>query len=253
VVSLRPHRIARGVALRAELARHRGDGVYCPVCERSFDVFKDAPDVYGGLCWRCGSHARHRAQWLLFESRPELLGGIGSLLHLAPEWTLRRRLVGLSHVRYVTADLDQPGVDLVIDLTKADLPDASFDAVICSHVLEHIEDDAAAMRELCRITAPGGWCLVMVPLDVTRAHTYENPSITTPEERHRAFWRPDHVRLYAPDIEQRLHAAGFDCERIQPYAAFGEERCRRCAIASFEELWLCRPMAERVGDRSLNY
>jgi SAM-dependent methyltransferase len=241
VVSLRPQRIARGVALRAEMARHRGDSVYCPLCERGFDAFKDAPDVALGLCWRCGSHARHRAQWLFFQSRPELLRDIGSLLHLAPEWTLRRRLSGLGHVRYVTADLDQPGVDLHLDLTAADLPDASFEGVICSHVLEHIPDDAAAMRELCRITAPGGWCLVMVPLDLNREHTYEDPSITTPEARHRAFGRPDHVRMYAPDIELRLQAAGFAVERIQPYPAFGEERCRRCAIAAFEEVLLCRP------------
>jgi SAM-dependent methyltransferase len=240
------------MALRAELARHHGDVVYCPVCERSFDAFKDAPDVALGLCWRCGSHARHRAQWLFFQSRPELLGEIGSLLHLAPEWALRRRLSRLGHLRYVTADLDAPGVDVHLDLTAAAaLPDAAFDGVICSHVLEHIPDDATAMRELCRITAPGGWCLVMVPLDVSRAHTYEDPSITTPEERHRAFWRPDHVRLYAPDIEQRLRAAGFDCERIRPYVAFGEERCRRCAIAPFEELWLCRP-ARDGADASLS-
>jgi SAM-dependent methyltransferase len=241
VVSLRPHRIARGVALRAEMVRHRGDAVCCPLCGHGFAAFKDAPDVALGLCWRCGSHARHRAQWLLFEDRPQLLSDLGSLLHLAPEWALRRRLSELGHLRYVTADLDQPDVDLHLDLTAADVPDASFEGVICSHVLEHIPDDAAAMRELRRITAPGGWCLVMVPLDVGRAETYEDPSITAPDARHRAFWRPDHVRLYAPDIEQRLQAARFAVERIQPYAAFGEERCRRCAIAPFEELWLCRP------------
>jgi SAM-dependent methyltransferase len=241
VVSLRPRRIARSVALRAEVARHRGDAVHCPLCGRGFDAFKDAPDVALGLCWRCGSHGRHRAQWLLFQERPELLGGIGSLLHFAPEWTLRRRLSRIGHLRYVTADLDQPGVDLDIDLTAADVPDAAFDGVICSHVLEHIPDDGAAMRELCRITAPDGWCLVMVPIDLSRSETYEDATITSPAERHRAFWRPDHVRLYAPDIGRRLEAAGFACERIQPYAAFGSERCRRCAIAPFEELWLCRP------------
>jgi SAM-dependent methyltransferase len=194
-----------------------------------------------GLCWRCGSHGRHRAQWLLFEQRPELLGEIRSLLHFAPEWALRHRLSRLGHLRYVTADLDQPGVDLQLDLTATDLPDASFEGVICSHVLEHIDDDAAAMRELCRITAPGGWCLVMVPIDLHRDHTYEDSSITTPEARHRAFWRPDHVRLYAPDIAGRLEAAGFAYERIQPYAEFGSERCQRCGIAAFEEVWLCRP------------
>ena len=225
------------------MARHRGDAVYCPVCERGFSAFKPAPDAAFGLCWRCGSHARHRAQWLLFESRPELLGDSSSLLHIAPEWALRRRLSRLGHLRYVTADLEQPGVDLRLDLTDADLPDASFDGVICSHVLEHIDDDAAAMRELHRITAPSGWCLVMVPLDIHRAETYEDPAITTPEGRHRAFWRPDHVRLYARDIQARLEAAGFAVEAIDPFAAFGEQRCRRCEIEVFEQLWLCRPRA----------
>ena len=81
-------------------------------------------------------------------------------------------------------------VDLRLDITALDLPDASFDAVICSHVLEHVDDDAAAMRELARITAPGGWCLVMVPLDLERETTYEDPTITSPEARRRASGSP---------------------------------------------------------------
>ncbi len=104
----------------------------------------------------------------------------------------------------MTADLSQPGADLQLDLTALDLPDESFDAVICSHVLEHITDDAAAMRELRRVTAPGGWCLVMVPLDLSLGRTFEDPLIVEPSERERAFWQHDHVRLYAPDIGERL-------------------------------------------------
>ena len=129
--------------------------------------------------------------------------GIASLLHFAPEWALRRRLNALGHLRYVTADLQQPDVDLHLDITALDLPDDSFEAVICSHVLEHIPDDAAAMRELRRVTAPER----LVPGDGAAGprratQTYEDPSITDPEQRRRAFWRPDHVRVYAPDIEQ---------------------------------------------------
>jgi hypothetical protein len=44
-----------------------------------------------------------------------------------------------------------------------------------------------------------------------------------------------------------LQAAGFAVERVQPYAAFGEDRCRHCAIAPFEELWLCRPGRESAA------
>ena len=92
-------------------------------------------------------------------------------------------------LRYVTADLYHEDVDLQLDLTALDLPDDSFDAVLCSHVLEHVDDDAAAMRELARVTAPGGWCLVMVPLDLGAGRPTRIAAITTPEGRVAAFWQ----------------------------------------------------------------
>jgi SAM-dependent methyltransferase len=179
-------------------------------------------------------------QWLLFQRRPNLLGDARRLLHLAPEWCLRRRLSRLSHLTYVTADLIQDDVDLRLDITRLELADASFDAVICSHVLEHVEDDAGAMRELWRITAPGGWCLVMVPLDLGREQTLEDSTITSPEQRLQMFWQHDHVRLYAADIGDRLASAGFAVERIRARDEFGPELIERCRIGDAEDLWLCR-------------
>jgi SAM-dependent methyltransferase len=236
-----PTRVVRAARLRARVLQHRGDQVVCPLCRHSFDRFKDDWNRPNALCWRCGSHERHRAQWLLFERRPALIGNARSLLHFAPEWALRHRLQRIAGLRYVTADLHQPDVDLHIDITALDLADASFDAVICSHVLEHVTDDAAAMRELRRITAPRGWCLVMVPLDLSREGTYEDPSIVSPADRERAFWQRDHVRLYAPDIGVRLAGAGFEVERIRPAAEFGAEAVARCRIGEADHVWLCRP------------
>ena len=234
-------RIADAVRLRAATARHRGDAVTCPLCEHSFDAFKDDWNRGGALCWRCGSHERHRAQWLLLQRRPELLDGARSLLHFAPEWCIRRRLQALPDLRYVTADLDPAGVDLKLDVTDLDLADASFDAVLCSHVLEHVPDDGAAMRELRRVTAPGGFCLVMVPLALDRETTYEDPSITAPEDRERAFLQHDHVRLYAPDIEQRLQRAGFNVEVVDMLREVGPEQGARYGLLASDLAFLCRP------------
>jgi SAM-dependent methyltransferase len=220
--------------------RHHGDSVLCPVCGWSFTRFKDDWNRPNALCWRCGSHERHRAQWLLLERRPELLGQARSLLHFAPEWALSRRLRRIGALRYVTADLTQPDVDLRLDITALDLPAASFDAVLCSHVLEHVPDDAAAMRELRRIVVPGGWCLVMVPLDLGRDRTYEDPSIVAARDREQAFWQHDHVRLYAADIGDRLAGAGFQVERIRPTAEFGAQIVERCRIGEADDMWLCR-------------
>ena len=142
-------------------------------------------------------------------------------------------------LRYVTADLDPAGVDLQLDLTALALPDDAFEAVLCSHVLEHVPDDGAAMRELRRVTAPGGWCLVMVPLDVTRRETYEDPGVVAPEDREREFLQHDHVRLYAPDIADRLGAAGFAVEIVRP-DDLGAGAIQRAGLLAADWAFLCR-------------
>jgi SAM-dependent methyltransferase len=234
-------RVLDAVRVRAATARHRGSTVRCPVCERGFDRFKDDWNRPCALCWRCGSHERHRAQWLLLERRPELLDGARSLLHFSPEWCLRRRLQALPGLRYVTTDHDPaPGVDLHLDITALDLPDRAFDAIICSHVLEHVPDDRAAMRELRRVMAAGGFALVMVPLALHRDTTYEDPSITAPEERERAFLQRDHVRLYAPDIADRLRSAGFLVEIVDLHAELGPAAAARHGLLASDLIFLCR-------------
>ena len=234
-------RVLDTVRVRAATARHRGSAVHCPLCGHGFDRFKDDWNRPRALCWRCGSHERHRAQWLLLERRPELLAGARSLLHFSPEWCLRRKLGARPGLRYVTTDLDpSQDVDLRLDLTALDLRDRAFDAVICSHVLEHVPDDAAAMRELRRIMAPGGVALVMVPLALDRDATYEDPSITAPEERERAFLQRDHVRLYAPDVADRLRAAGFAVETVDLHAELGPAAAARHGLLASDLIYLCR-------------
>jgi SAM-dependent methyltransferase len=234
-------RIADAVRVRAATARHRGDAVTCPICEHGFDAFKDDWNRAGALCWRCGSHERHRAQWLLLQRRPELLRGARSLLHFSPEWCISRRLRATPGLRYVTADLDPAGVDLRLDVTALELPDDAFDAILCSHVLEHVADDTRAMAELRRVTAPGGFCLVMVPLALDRERTYEDPSVTAPDDRRREFLQHDHVRLYAPDIAGRLRDAGFDVEVVDMYAELGERAAARYRLLASDLAFVCRP------------
>lgn len=53
-----------------------------------------------------------------------------------------------------------PGVDAVMDLRALELPDASAGTALCLDTLEHCEDPPQACRELARVTAPGGICVI---------------------------------------------------------------------------------------------
>jgi SAM-dependent methyltransferase len=44
-----------------------------------------------------------------------------------------------------------------------EVPDDSLDVIICNNVLEHLDERPGLLRELYRITAPGGRCVINVP------------------------------------------------------------------------------------------
>ena len=160
-----------------------------------------APTRSAGAAARTSATARSRCCW---RQRPELLGGAASLLHFAPEWCFRFTPLPPG-LRYVTADLDPAKGDLALDIRALDLPDAAFGAIICSHVLEHVDRDRDALAELRRVVAPGGWVLLMVPQDLARAETLRGPGDRRPRTARRAaYWQHDHVRLYGRDFADRV-------------------------------------------------
>lgn len=163
------------------------------------------------LCPGCRSAERHRKMALILARKTPALERTQRILHIAPEPALRMWLSDLPTVEYVCADLLRGDVDLRLDITDMDLPDGSFDGVICSHVLEHVDDDIAAMREFGRVLRPGGWALLNVPHEPGREATYEDSSITTEAGRLAAFGQEDHVRIYGrDDFLNRVTKAGLE-------------------------------------------
>lgn len=231
-------------AVRAR--RHRGEAVECPCCESSFERFLPHRGRAYAKCPRCGALERHRALWLFLERETDLLHRGGSMLHVAPEYALLRRLRRVEGLRYLSGDLDSALADLELDLLDLPFAAESFDWLICNHVLEHVADDRRALAEIHRVLKPGGRAILMCPVDRRRATTLEDPSVTSPRERHRVFGQADHMRLYGRDYADRLAGAGFSvraerygesCEkreisrfglRREPDEAFGEEEVFVC-------------------------
>lgn len=211
-----PH--ARRAQLREAYNRltwslYAGRRFRCNCCNGRFRRFRSWVDDHATvrlMCPRCGSLGRQRVDWLYLTDRTELLKADRRLLHVAPELCFRRTLQGLPNISYLSADYDSATAMEQMDITAIQHPDASFDVVICNHVLEHVSDDLRAMREIFRVLRPGGWAMLQVPVQPDRDTTFEDPQITDPKERRRVFGQYDHVRAYGRDYPQRLRSQGFE-------------------------------------------
>ena len=216
---------------------YRGRGRECPVCGshyRRFMPYGYVTSREDALCPHCLSLERHRMIWLWLKESSNLFDGFPRLLHIAPEVSLMRHFK--RHYRdnknYITADLESPLADLHFDVQNIPLEDESMDVIICNHLLEHVEDDRRAMAELYRILKCGGWGIMLVPEERGRATTFEDDTITDPEERTRIFGQYDHRRIYGRDYDERLTTAGFRVKRIAYNELLSAEQRQRYAIGT---------------------
>jgi SAM-dependent methyltransferase len=218
-------------------ALNAGDAVECPVCEGRFRRFLPVLDRDNAQCPRCRTLERHRLLMLYLRRETDLFSGTPKrMLHVAPEWYLQQVFLRTPAIDYLSGDIASPIAMTRLDVTALEFPDASFDVILCSHVLEHVTDDHAAMRELRRVMKPGGWGIFEVPLDPARTETFEDWSATSPADRVRVFGQEDHVRLYGRNYPDLLRAAGFevdddytlDAAAIARFGLMPTERIRRC-------------------------
>lgn len=149
---------------------------------------------------------------------------------------------------------------LQADVLSLPFPDAAFDRVIVSEVLEHIPDDAGAIREVSRVLRPGGRVAVTVP-----RYGPERVCWALSQEYHDV--PGGHVRIYrASELRERLARSGLVCygrgyahALHSPYwwlkCAVGVNRDSRLVRAYHQMLvWdlTARPVLTRVADRVLN-
>ena len=218
---------------------------FCPLCKNEFKVFLPAGVVLrkNAECPHCNSLERHRMLALYLEKHTDLIKNIKPirLLHFAPEPVLSNIFNSLTNIDYYPVDFDPSikGIRDIIDIQKITYKDDFFDAIICFHVLEHIPDDHAAMKELFRCLKKEGVAYIDVPLDKTLDVTFENPEYNTPELRTQYYGQHDHVRKYGNDFIQKLQIAGFKVNIIYPNNDFQESEIDRYGLSKNNKMFLC--------------
>ena len=178
---------------------------------------------------------RHRLLWLYLTNETNFFTSKKKVLHMAPEQCFLSRFKKLNH-EYITADLDSPIADVKADIVNLPFNDNSFDVIFCNHVLEHIQDDTKAMKELFRVMKKGGMGVFQVPQDLNRDITFEDNSITDPKERAKIFGQYDHVRVYGRDYFDKLRSVGFKVEEVNYSQKISSELSSRYRLMEGELL-----------------
>jgi SAM-dependent methyltransferase len=237
---------------------HIGNKYICPFCNYSSKdlsvIGLDLPVLvekqvigggkrYGG-CYNCGSTDRERLIYIYLKYKKNILNDCKHMrvLHVAPEKNITLFLQKIDFEQYVCGDLFTKGYSYpqhVQNLNILNMPydENTFDLIICNHVLEHIQTDILAMKELQRVLKRGGQAILQVPISKNNFKTFEDSSITDPKQREKVFGQFDHVRIYGQDYTDRLKESGFKVNRINLYSEF-----MKFGLNEDEDIFICEKL-----------
>jgi SAM-dependent methyltransferase len=206
----------------------------CPLCGWSGPRF--APMYYvdsyrpDASCYGCTANERCRFIKAYMDRE---LGGMFA--------ESRRRVLDIGPVRYsraffpenvdyVSFDLYSPIAMVRGDLSQTPFADQSFEVWLCSHVLDLVPDDAAAMRELFRVLRPGGVGIL------DNAMHWDRPTEDYGGPRAREC---GHRRRYGTDLPDRLRAVGFEVEVVRSTELLNPSEIERMGTGD-RRLLVCR-------------
>ncbi len=170
------------------------------------------------------AHAARYYRWVFERIAPHLGdrildigGGYGS--HLEPVLDSGRGVVSIDHSPEAARSMNErfasrPAFEaLCADFStremRRELVARGFDTILCLNVLEHIEDDLAALRHMAEFLAPSEGTLVLqVP-----AHPWLYGRLDSLAGHHR--------RYTAPRLERQMRQAGFTDPRVFYFNRFG--------------------------------
>ncbi len=165
------------------------------------------------LCPQCGSIDRHRSINFILRDITKSYEA-KRILHIAPESTITNLIAEILPNANVTLGDKYPSNSniLKIDLTRIPFQEATFDLIICSHVLEHVKQDKIAINEIFRVLKPDGYAICPTPYSDIIFSSIEEPVSNnyTQNQRQSIFGQTDHVKIYEKnDYIARFTESGF--------------------------------------------
>ncbi|QBN19847.1 class I SAM-dependent methyltransferase [Flavobacterium nackdongense] len=218
-------------------SKWRGGTRAVPLWLRKLEIIGGDFDNFG--CPFCNSTDRERHLFMFFD-KLNLWSKMGQseILHFAPETNLRKKIEQYRPFSYVKADLYSNDLDIQkIDATAISFKEASFDIVICNHVLEHIPNYKNALIEFFRILKPGGLAILQTPYSKLLINNFEDGGINSNELRLIFHGQEDHVRVFGEStFFKSLKDVGFIVNRIKHSEFLNEIDSRYFGVSEDEDL-----------------
>jgi SAM-dependent methyltransferase len=183
---------------------------------------------------------RHRLLWLYLNNETNFFSKTLKVLHIAPEQCFYNLFKNLKNINYTTFDLNSPLADIKGDICNLPFKENSFDFILCNHVLEHINDDKKAMKELYRVLNKNGTAILQVPINQKSSKTFEDSSIVDKKKRIEKFGQYDHIRLYGLDYFKKLESFGFKVDPLKYSKEFTESEIIKYGLIKDEIIPVCK-------------
>ena len=220
---------------------YRGNKVKCPICRIKLKKFFPYGRVVrnNALCPNCLSLERHRLMYLYLKNETNFFKNEWNVLHIAPEQCFISIFKNSKNINYTSGDLFSPLADIKMDIHKMPFKNNTFDIVLCNHVLEHVDNDIKALKEIKRVMKNGGFSILQVPFYYPLPNkTIEDKSITKANEREKAYGQSDHLRKYGKDYKKRLSSVGFEVDVNEYVNSLSKEKQKKYGLSENELIYI---------------
>ncbi|HSL22915.1 MAG TPA: methyltransferase domain-containing protein [Vicinamibacterales bacterium] len=154
--------------------------------------------------------------------------------------------VGLDAVRYDGFPERAEFVEADLDRAPLPLPDAAADVAIALETIEHLENPRQFVRELARITRPGGWVLLSTPNQLSLLSRLT----LLLRGQFRAFQDADYPAHITALLESDLRRIAGECG-LRDVTAVYSGRARMALTAAHFPSWLSGALPRAFSDHVL--